>query len=102
MESAERPARGRLSRYAIRCFFGIVALLTVCAIGLLLTPSPADDAFHWFGRLGFPDAKGRKFIRVATGHWSQYGGEAPTNRYLDGFLLSESNGAFFVLTKDLF
>jgi hypothetical protein len=96
------PTRRRLGRNARRCLFGVILLFATGAVVLLLSSTPADEAFRWFGRLGFPDVKGKQFVRIVTGQWSQSAGEGPTNQYIDAFLLSESNGTFVVLTKDLF
>jgi hypothetical protein len=57
-------------------------------------------AFTWFNTLGFPDAKGRPFVRVATGYWSQTG-SSPENSYVHGLLLEEKGEDFTVLTLDL-
>src|SRR5438477_383858 len=66
-------------------------------------PSPEErmEAFKWFGALGFPDVKGRKFIRVATGRWFQAGGNPPRNTYAHGFLLEEAGDTFKVVTLSL-
>ena len=84
IEFAE-PTRRRMGRCALRCFLGVVAIIAVSVVVLLLISTPADEAFRWFARLGFPDVKGKQFVRVATGQWSRYVGSAPTNQYIDAF-----------------
>jgi len=63
--------------------------------------SKALADFEWFGSLGFPDAKGCPFVRVATGQWSKSGDEPPQNHYVNGFLLSTNGNVFTVLSLDL-
>ncbi len=58
-------------------------------------------AFRWFGTLGFPGVKGRKFVHVATGQGYQRAGEPPTNRYLHGFLTEDRGDTFSVLSLSL-
>ena len=82
-----------------------IAVVIACLGGgwalLRIVPTPAQKAFAWFGRLGFPDVKGRKYVKVATGAWSQSGNQRPEISYTEGFLLSESNGTFTVFLNDL-
>src|SRR6266542_591511 len=62
---------------------------------------PSEDpkeAFTWFDTLGFPDVKGRPFVRVATGRWYQYENDPPRNTYVPGFLLEDTGDTFSVLT----
>jgi hypothetical protein len=66
--------------------------------------SPSDEqtrAFLWFGALGFPDAKGLKFARVATGRWYRSNNDPPRNTYVRGFLLEEHGDRVTVLTLSL-
>jgi len=55
-------------------------------------------AFQWFSTLGYPEVKGLKFVRVATGFWSQSGGNPPENQYWNGFVLDEKGKDFRVFT----
>ena len=57
-------------------------------------------AFEWFDTLGFPDVKGKPFVRVATGWWSQVGDDPPVNHYRNGFLLKEDGEDFTVFLLD--
>ena len=65
------------------------------------TAAERTKAFEWFSRLGYPDVKGRKYVRVATGHWFQAGNDPPTNTYQRGFVLAEEGDRFTVLTLSL-
>lgn len=83
----------------------IIVCLTLaagCSDSTTVSPSEAKRAFVWFGKLGFPDVKGVKYVRVATGQWSQHGSAPRQNTYLNAFLLSEKGVMFTVLTQDLF
>jgi hypothetical protein len=60
-----------------------------------------SEAFTWFGSLGFPDVKGRPFVRVATGRWYQAGDDTPRNTYVRGFLVEENGDRFTVVTLSL-
>ncbi|HEY1788211.1 MAG TPA: hypothetical protein VGJ73_08660 [Verrucomicrobiae bacterium] len=64
-------------------------------------PAEAAGDFKWFGGLGFPDVARSPYVRVATGQWGQSDGEAPQNRYIDGFLLITNGPSFTVLTIDV-
>jgi hypothetical protein len=70
----------------------------------VLTPSTAKErakVFTWFGTLGFPDVKGCKLVRVATGDWYISGDNPSRNTYLLGFVLEEKGKSFSVLTLGL-
>jgi len=102
-EPVDTTSNSKVSRrYPTRFAILVLVIAAIVLTLFLLLPTPSDQAFRWFSALGFPDVKGRPFVRVATGHWVQYGDAGPTNQYIDGFLLHQSNGAFTVLTKDLF
>jgi hypothetical protein len=58
-------------------------------------------AFTWFGTLGFPDVKGRKFVRAATGESVRQGDEPPQNTYVLSFLLDNKKDSFVVFTPAL-
>src|SRR5438093_10358870 len=83
----------------------LLVVVGTCAAALIIIPallrSPADEVFRWFRRLGFPDLAGRAYVKVATGGWSQSGNDAPQGDFTQGFLLSQSNDTFTVLTRDL-
>jgi hypothetical protein len=69
-----------------------------------LAASSADErnkAFNWFETLGFPDVKGRKFVRTATGRWYSSGGDPPRNTFIRGFLLKEEGDEFTLVTLSL-
>ena len=66
-----------------------------------LTPASKAD-FEWFSTLGFPDVKDAPFVRVATGGWSQSGGDPPQGQYALAFLLSTNGSTFSTLDMDLF
>ncbi|HWW02232.1 MAG TPA: hypothetical protein VNZ64_21200 [Candidatus Acidoferrum sp.] len=61
----------------------------------------AHGDFKWFSTLGFPDAKGLAWARVATGRWSQSQGQPPKNHYVKGFLLATNDANFTVFTVEL-
>ncbi len=65
------------------------------------TPSERAEAFKWFSTLGYPDAKGRTFVRVATGATLVYNCEPPANTYLRGFMLGEKDNHFSCLSLSL-
>jgi hypothetical protein len=65
------------------------------------TAQERDKAFRWFSTLGFPDLKGRKLVRVATGQWSRVNNAPPRNSYAHGFLLAEKGDTFTVFTLGL-
>ena len=56
----------------------------------------SSDAVAWYDTLGFPDAKDRTYVRVATGLSSQSGNHPPENTFAEGFLVGEEPGAFTV------
>src|SRR5207253_10343722 len=93
------------SNSARRLFPRLLIGAATCVFALFLIPkllrSPADEAFGWFGRLGFPDVAGRPYVKVATGGWSWSGNNVPQGNFTQGFLLSQSNETFTVFTKDL-
>ena len=62
------------------------------------TAEERTKAFIWFNTLGFPDVKGRKLVRVATGRLHQLGNDPPQNTWLRGFLLEDNAGTFTVFT----
>jgi hypothetical protein len=57
--------------------------------------------YGWFAQLGFPDVKGKKFVRVATGRAFAEGDQPYHNSYLYGFLLQTKGDDFTVLTLSL-
>jgi hypothetical protein len=63
--------------------------------------SDQQKTFTWFDTLGFPDVKGRPFVRVGTGCWSQSGQNPRENQYIKTFLLKEETNTFTVLGLDL-
>ncbi|HYT92499.1 MAG TPA: hypothetical protein VEL76_27535 [Gemmataceae bacterium] len=65
------------------------------------TAAERTKAFEWFSGLGYPDVKGRKYVRVATGDWFQAGNAPPTNTHQRGFVLAEEGERFTVLTLSL-
>ncbi|MCI0459735.1 MAG: hypothetical protein L0Z62_22520 [Gemmataceae bacterium] len=65
------------------------------------TAQERDKAFRWFSTLGFPDLKGRKLVRVATGQWSRVNDAPPRNSCAHGFLLAEKGDTFTVFTLGL-
>lgn len=90
-----------------------VALLSVAVLSCPAGNSPEQaysglprkcaKAFAWFDGLGFPDVRGRPLVRVATGGWSESDSGPREYHQQDGFLLETgTNGAFTVLTLDLF
>lgn len=58
------------------------------------------ETFDWFGTLGFPDVKGLKFLRIATGG-ANYGNGTPQYVFVHGFLLKEDGASFTALTLSL-
>lgn len=84
---------------------GLLASLASCrGPGHGPAPSSSEErerAFTWFGTLGFPDVKGRSFVRVATGRWRQHEGDPPENSYVTGFLLEDKGDTFVVFTPAL-
>jgi hypothetical protein len=89
------------------------SLARVALLGLLVAslascrgPAPSsreerERTFTWFGTLGFPDVKGRSFVRVATGRWWQPDDGPLQNSYLTGFLLEDRGETFVVFTPAL-
>ncbi len=65
------------------------------------TSKERSAAFAWFSKLGFPDVKDARFVRVVTGNWSQQNDDPPVNSYRHGFLLSQMGDTFTVLFPDL-
>jgi hypothetical protein len=65
------------------------------------TAEERSKAFAWIDTLGFPDIKGKKFVRVATGQWHQFGDEPPRNDYVHGFLLEEKGDRFTIVSLSL-
>ncbi|HZQ46668.1 MAG TPA: hypothetical protein VFC07_06640, partial [Verrucomicrobiae bacterium] len=64
-----------------------------------ITPRMRAD-FEWFQGLGFPDVKGKAYVRVASGSYSV--DEGFTNSAFEyGFLLAANGDKFTVLTSDL-
>ena len=57
-----------------------------------------EALYRWFAGLGYPDVKGLKFVRVATGYTFQYSLDPPMNRYWDGFLMDEKGDMFTVMS----
>ena len=57
--------------------------------------------FEWFDSLGFPDLKGKKFIKASTGNWKQVGNKPPEIIYSYCFLLEDKNGKFKTFKTDL-
>jgi hypothetical protein len=55
-----------------------------------------ERAVAWYDTLGYPDAKGLRYVRVATGRWSQSGNEPRENRFVEGFLVREDTASFTV------
>lgn len=64
-------------------------------------PPDQQKTFAWFDTLGFPDVKGRPFVRVGTGCWSQSGSKERENQTIKAFLLKEETNTFTVLGLDL-
>ena len=50
--------------------------------GAALT-ADSSDAVAWYDTLGFPDAKDRTYVRVATGLSSQSGNHPPENTFAE-------------------
>ncbi len=62
----------------------------------------ARTNFEWFSGLGFPDVKGRPYIRAATGSWTRSGDEPPQTIYSKAFLLTNGAAGFSYLDLELF
>lgn len=65
-------------------------------------PDQARADFEWFSTLGFPEVKGRPYVKVATGeYWQSQGELVPHNTYLTAFLLATNADSFRVVTREL-
>ena len=81
----------------------------VACIGALLAwwfgagglSSEARRDFEWFSTLGFPDVKGCRYVRIATGWPAAYLDETHSNYYITAFLLDTNATNFTVLEPDL-
>src|SRR5207249_4190045 len=101
-----------MKKQPVLVLIGLLMLVAVMAISQIIIvgrrrpktdPSAADliQAFTWFDTLGFPDVKGRPFVRVATGQWYRAGEDPPQNTYVRGFLLEDIGDTFSILTLSL-
>lgn len=67
---------------------------------ILAEPKPAE-VFRQLDQLDPLETTKLPFVKVATGLWSKYGDDPPSNHYRYGFLLSEKDGSFTVRFLDL-
>ena len=89
--------------------FGLVLLTTGEILSgnhanSLAAPSTLEErgkAFDWFSALGFPDVKGLKLVRVATGRCYSVDNAPFRNTFVRGFLLKEHGEELKVLTLSL-
>jgi hypothetical protein len=87
-----------------RCALLLAGVIIACLLQVANTGSAMDSApalteeqikaFTWFSTLGFPDANGRPFVRVATGWWTKGAGPAE-NSYLLGLLLDVMRSSIY-------
>lgn len=92
----------KLSVLAIILGLLCITIVDGCADSTTVSQSDIRKAFAWFEKLGFPDVKDCRYIRIATGQWSQHGNAPRQNTYLNAFLIDEKDNAFTALTQDLF
>lgn len=92
----------KLSVLAILLCLLCITIVVSCADSTTVSQSDIRKAFAWFGKLGFPDVKDCRYIRIATGQWSQHGNAPRQNTYLNAFLIDEKDNTFTALTQDLF
>jgi hypothetical protein len=92
----------KLSVLAILLGLLCITIVVGCADSTTVSQSDIRNAFVWFEKLGFPDVKDCRYIRIATGQWSQHGNAPRQNTYLNAFLIDEKDNTFTALTLDLF
>ena len=80
----------------------VCAVFAGCLIFLMNSRFKSHRAFKWFDKLGFPDVKGCKFVKIEPDqHWLNIPGFTGTFAR-EGFLLSEDSETFKILALDLF
>ncbi|MEE9403197.1 MAG: hypothetical protein V3V47_08370 [Desulfobacteria bacterium] len=85
-----------------------VIRITVCAVfagGLFFLMNSrfkSHRAFKWFDKLGFPDVKGCKLVRVEQGEGFYHVPGFAASPCREGFLVNDDKKQFTVLTLDLF
>lgn len=93
-----------LTNMSLRTFLSVllIGLLPLTARCAGLDSNTRAD-FEWFSKLGFPDVKGREFVRVATGNYTQVVDQPASarNSYINGFLLSTNRDTFTIFSLGL-
>ena len=99
--------------HGLLCLLLPVVFLPLCSVGHAadtaraltvtgpyggLTPE-AKSLFRWLDTLGYPDVKGRPYVRVTTGWYEDSSGRHPD--YAEGFLLSEAGAPIVLLSSAL-
>jgi len=93
--------------------FACALLLAILAAGVYMTrqrttpakPSEGSEvqgAFEWFGTLGYPDVRDRKFVKVTTSYSMSINGKDTDNSNdTYGFVLSEDSDKIIIFTPSL-
>ncbi len=90
---------GRPFSFVLGCLVSLLVFVSQSAVGQLTQED--KGTLEWFGELGYEKIETLKFVAVETGWWSQIGNEAPRNRTIHAFLISDSGDEFEVISLEL-